>query len=1607
MIIVGRMRIFAPASSRLAAAVAIFALLLFVVLFVLAPGDAHAEGAVTVGSAEVSSALFVAGDVARLSEVPSGTEDLVLEKALQQMYADEPELAPATATGYVEDMQKLLASSSAPSQASLQLMAGNQRILAILAALERPYGTPPTELPSAAKLAVTHLAAVALSGSSDIFASAEEPKYFEPLADARTNLAYTSFSPASVLRATRALAESDKQFGEARDALWARESEESVFSGWRELIGESKVLKAGALKEVREEIEAGDGTLTKEPKQLADLFASGQEATQEQSCEHNKSSEVTIGEKSIKGIPTLQCSGGALYEAATAPRTCTKECKEALEKRESLAAKREQAIAEERAEMVAAAELLRPSDNAAATLQEATAQAQAQITEEETAYAEYEAQKAEREAIAGGVKEGLDAGTAVLALGTDNYSEGVGGLIGVGFELYENIEGGLSSPPPGPQEIALQDLADVSTQLAGFQQYTQEAFHAINTQLAELSSQFARENYELKEQIGQLGERLEHVQGTIFALQDQVRELFAAQTKANLQSTIEDSVGWLKRTGEPLPPGKVQEALVALKKDATEIANGPLVNGSETQPFTLEGASRQLTSKTTGEPSQLSESTTYLARFPSEAEWVSALAPSSLPNTTFWAESARAYAQLMLENASHASAPDIAGLKELEREGAKLEAAQGAWSRPSAGPGSNSILEGAIADVREAAYGSGSESVKSLLQDTASEVFEKTLEKDVKTKEANPTGLSFWGGAEQGFNASQVYEAEYPALKWKECGGSEGGNGTVRMPEQFIASLPAALVDGVRLGYIGAPGSGAPLTLEACRTITGEAEGKAKVSEKSAGNNTDCPEYSLKSCEVFDKFTTKSETNDEAVTETLTLNEGAGKYTLAAPASCDQNALHWRGTGELYTEDPEIKTKEDFYEGTAGAPFAGERHVGTVDLTGASIKTSGYKVEWAPEYSEDPEAVFEGGIHCPFEGSEEKAGLEYSTYGNGESPLGSGSGMQQSTLVEKLDGKLRSLQEEAYREGASALKTPPKGEPAESLAGARALVQSYVKLGFPQAVASDLLLQGDVDGLGAQFLSPAPGSPGPVAEQLQALDASWIHRLKEATGSQLQQLLTEDLIGEVQARSSKWSSEILEQLKPYIEGDAEGFDTGEKEAVSERSALVESTINRLQLTRDVLSEARAPTAETLIPSEVGISEATLHGEVEPNGGVVESCIFEYGATDSYGHSVSCSTIPGANEKAVVVSAKIANWTPEGSFHERVVMKTWGGTSYGEDVKVQLAQSTHAPSGGLILANTNTAGATIDGFSAQELPSGVPLPAGATEIVGALQYTVNVTPGGSARVKIELPGGSAPNALYKLRHTAGGGVEYTEIEPSLYTITGNTIELTLVDGGSDDEDGVVNGKIVDPLVPVELSRQPSSPPSSGSSAPPSKPSTSTGTGSVRQSSSPECVSNGSVTVHLSDLSVPEGAVIEHSEILLHGKVVAALASQATAAVVNFAGLPRSSYEVTIVAKLSNGKTLRKRIVLHACVPVITTARECVSNGSVIVNVSDLKLPPKAKIERAEVLVHGKVVARLSGRATAAVVSLTGPSKGTYEVTLVAKLSDRKTLRREILFHACST
>ena len=71
----------------------------------------------------------------------------------------------------------------------------------------------------------------------------------------------------------------------------------------------------------------------------------------------------------------------------------------------------------------------------------------------------------------------------------------------------------------------------------------------------------------------------------------------------------------------------------------------------------------------------------------------------------------------------------------------------------------------------------------------------------------------------------------------------------------------------------------------------------------------------------------------------------------------------------------------------------------------------------------------------------------------------------------------------------------------------------------------------------------------------------------------------------------------------------------------------------------------------------------------------------------------------------------------------------------------------------------------------------------------------VTPGASIHVAVNLPPGPTPTAAYKIVH--GAYVDVSQIAQ----FSGHTVTLTIADGGLGDEDGRVNGVIVDPLTPL--------------------------------------------------------------------------------------------------------------------------------------------------------------------------------------------------------------
>ena len=100
---------------------------------------------------------------------------------------------------------------------------------------------------------------------------------------------------------------------------------------------------------------------------------------------------------------------------------------------------------------------------------------------------------------------------------------------------------------------------------------------------------------------------------------------------------------------------------------------------------------------------------------------------------------------------------------------------------------------------------------------------------------------------------------------------------------------------------------------------------------------------------------------------------------------------------------------------------------------------------------------------------------------------------------------------------------------------------------------------------------------------------------------------------------------------------------------------------------DRFTYVQAPTVVTEPASSVTGSSATLHASVNPNGGELSDCHFEYGTTTSYGSSATCTPPPGSGTSPVSVSASVGGLTPNTTYHFRISATNVSGTSTGSDL----------------------------------------------------------------------------------------------------------------------------------------------------------------------------------------------------------------------------------------------------------------------------------------------------------------------------------------------------
>jgi hypothetical protein len=602
-------------------------------------------------------------------------------------------------------------------------MAGNEQVLEILSVLTQ----------SSPAAAVQHAIDQVSDAAVDDAAHAGElgGNAFDASADSLSTLSFSSFSPATVLAQTASLAASDPDFGTARDRLWQVAAHESVFDGTQTLLGENPAFQTPAIQAFTSQL-ASDGSLTTTVGSLEQLVETGVTQIGDQNC--------TLPAGSNGSTPS-DCTAGALYNAQMVAQACPGgitsggDCGTARSQAESDEAAELAQIAANQAAATAAAQALGTASQNLQAAEAGEAQAAAEVADEENQYLAWQTTQSIE-------KAGFDVGTLAVSLSVSEIDP-VTVVTGLFNVIGDAVGFGFSGPDPNT--IILQGIQDLSQQLSDFETYTQSAFSAIDTALSGISSQIAQESYQLSAQLTQvqaqitaLAGSLTSLQGSVDHLESEVQSLFAQGANNELNTIINQDLGYQQANGTPLPEAQFAQAAGALYQDATSTSLTSTV-------LTIPGAFDAVDADslvTASDPLSLDSNINYFNLFgggvsaPPGDSWpgdlTTACAPGAnptaglcLPNPDYWATAARASAQLLEENPQYVTPTRLTQLSTIEQDGDAITGALQQLSVNNAGPDpggtGNATLDAAIKYYQYWGAGTASTGPPTLVQAISAE----------------------------------------------------------------------------------------------------------------------------------------------------------------------------------------------------------------------------------------------------------------------------------------------------------------------------------------------------------------------------------------------------------------------------------------------------------------------------------------------------------------------------------------------------------------------------------------------------------------------------------------------------------------------------------------------------------------------------------------------------------------------------------------------------------------------------------------------------------------------------------------------------------------------
>jgi hypothetical protein len=271
---------------------------------------------------------------------------------------------------------------------------------------------------------------------------------------------------------------------------------------------------------------------------------------------------------------------------------------------------------------------------------------------------------------------------------------------------------------------------------------------------------------------------------------------------------------------------------------------------------------------------------------------------------------------------------------------------------------------------------------------------------------------------------------------------------------------------------------------------------------------------------------------------------------------------------------------------------------------------------------------------------------------------------------------------------------------------------------------------------------------------------------------------------------------VLEQFGAGDFGHAETGELGNGIAVNPPDASDEAframyVTNFEQGKLAVFRYLTMPSVTTEKASATSETSVMLTGKVNPGGVPVTQCVFEYGTSASYGHSVPCSSNPGSSSEEVTVSANVTGLTGGSEYHFRLTATNADGEKLGVAYSRGLDEVFLAPTPPVIVSqsaldvasNSATLSAQVRTGGAEAAYVFEYAPAGGTfQALAAEAQGAGVIPGGVAETTVSLHvQGLSPVSPYEFRIVVSNAAGSQTGEPIAFTTQSSGGPFVLPDG----------------------------------------------------------------------------------------------------------------------------------------------------------------------------------------------------------------------------------